>query len=599
MVFLDTETYLIEPGRAAPRVVCIQVQHDAAPPAIYRARDSNTESILAKLLTSDDGIVGHNIAYDFACIAATWPKLIPLIWSKYDRDLVCDTMIAQQVLDIGYSGGFVGRYSLAALSERFLGIKLDKGGDTYRLRYSELDDVPLGEWPQAALDYALGDVTTTAAIWHEVSKHGIGHTTGHQVRVAFALHLATVWGMSTDVDAVNALDSALSDRVECLAPLLRFEGILHGDSVKLSRVRELLAEDAAATGAKLKLTPTGAICTDADALRAGKSKPLLALAEYRETTKVLSTYMPILRAGTSSRIHPRYKVCVESGRTSSMDPNIQNLPRTGGVRECFVASPGFSYVAADYSMAELVGLAQVTSMLVPPSRMAEELRAGRELHIVTAASILGIEYEEAMERYLAGDSDVAAARQLAKGLNFGIPGGLGPARLVELLANYGITITLERSRDLRSLWLHKLYPEVKRYHNMVGAVGGEMVISHPSTSFRRAGMNFCSAANFYFQHICAYGAKEAVYAVQRACFFPGPLYGCRLVAFIHDELIVEVPHGCEHEAAQELQRIMVREFSKVTPEVPIAVEAHAMFRWSKKAKARYDAFGRLVPWVAG
>ena len=591
MWFIDTETFLFGPGRGAPRVVCIQVQRDAEPPALYHARDVKTEKIIADILADADGVVGHNIAYDFACIAATWPDLIPAIWSKYDRELVCDTMIAQQILDIGAEGALRRKYDLATMVGRFLGGTLAKGDDTWRLRYGELDAVPLSEWPAKAIEYALLDVSMTASVWRGVAHEGIGHTTEHQVRAAFALHLATVWGMRCDPVAVAALADSLASSTLAQQPTLIHHGILRANgTVDTKRVRELVVESGGTA-----LTPTSVIKIDADALRASGDSRLLSLLAYRETQKLRSTYLPVLEQGAKTRVHPRYRVAVESGRTSCSGPNIQNLPRAGGVRECFVPTPGYVFVSADYGMAELVCLAQVTSMLTPPSRMLSEILDGRELHIVTAANILGTSYDDTERAYRAKDPRVVDARQLAKGLNFGIPGGLGPATLANLLLGYGITVTANRAKELREQWL-ALYPEVVRYFDMLGAASQPMTISHPSTGFRRAGMYFCAAANFHFQHLGAYGGKEAVYAVQRACFHEGPLLGCRLVAFIHDELIVEAPEGAEHEAAQELRRIMVREFSKATPDVTITVDVHAMRRWSKDAKPVYDADSRLIPW---
>jgi DNA polymerase-1 len=112
---------------------------------------------------------------------------------------------------------------------------------------------------------------------------------------------------------------------------------------------------------------------------------------------------------------------VASGRTSWSDPNLQNPPRAGGVRECFVPRPGFVFVAVDYDTLELRALAQVCLDLFGWSKMADRLNAGEDLHAALGARFLGIDYDAFMKLREAGDEDAKKARQNAKGFNFGRP----------------------------------------------------------------------------------------------------------------------------------------------------------------------------------
>jgi DNA polymerase I-like protein with 3'-5' exonuclease and polymerase domains len=104
-----------------------------------------------------------------------------------------------------------------------------------------------------------------------------------------------------------------------------------------------------------------------------------------------------------------------------------------------------------------------------------------------------------------------------------------------------------------------------------------------------------------FQGLTADAAKAALFEVARLCYTveSSPLYGCRPICFIHDEILLEAPLFKLHEAAKELELVMVAVYQRFTPDVRITADAHAMYRWSKKAKEVFDDDGRLVPWTDG
>jgi len=294
-----------------------------------------------------------------------------------------------------------------------------------------------------------------------------------------------------------------------------------------------------------------------------------------------------------------------SGRTSAFKPNIQNQPRKGGVRECFVPRPGLVYLDADYSIAELCSLSQVLIDLYGESEMANAIKAGRELHLETAASILGITYDECVKRHGANDQAVKDARQLAKAANFGLPGGLGAETFIEYArVTFGIELTLQEARDLKDLWLSR-YPEMTRYFQDNGDAcnrgGGTFTVVQHKSGRIRADCTFTSGCNTKFQGLTADGAKLALYEVAKACYLreESALYGCRPVAFIHDEIIVEAPYNDAFDldaAAAELSRLMEQSMMRFTPDIPSKATAHAMLRWYKGAEPVYDERGKLIPW---
>jgi hypothetical protein len=300
------------------------------------------------------------------------------------------------------------------------------------------------------------------------------------------------------------------------------------------------------------------IQTDEEALLASRDPVLLLLAEVGGDQKLLNTYLPLLRQGVDLPIHPWWNVLVNSGRTSARAPNLQNQPRKPGVRECFVPRPGWVFCSADYHTAELRSLAQVLLDAYGYSEMAAALLAKKDLHVVTGAAILGEPYEKVYAWYKGSDpvlkKKAKDARQLAKAANFGFPGGLGAARFVEYAAgpDYKINLTEDEARRLKETWLDT-YPEMRRFFADIGEQcnlnGGSFLLEQPRSGRLRGDCGFCDGANSVFQGLTADGAKAALWAVVRECYDPtvrtedgspgagpSPLYGCRVVAFIHDGL---------------------------------------------------------------
>lgn len=574
LLTLDCETWLIAPGRLAPPVVSVCVAVDSAEPELWLARDPACVQRLGDLLDDADLVVGHNVAFDLACIVEQWPQLWDFVERLYSEGKVEDTMLNARLADIATTGRLERHYSLDALAQRWLHRKLDKGDDSWRLRYADLQDTPIAQWPDRARDYAIDDVKSTRDVWRTIGPQA---TSREQAQAAWGLHLTSACGFRADETAVRKLEVELRKRKERARPLARDAGYLRADgTVTRSHAREA----------------AGVEHLTRDVMRASGDAGLAAVADWEEANKITSVYMRWLRQAVTEPVHPRYTVLVESGRTSSASPNIQQLPRGGGVRETLRPRAGHVFVVADYMVAEMVCLAQVLLHRYGTSTMATALKAGRDLHLTTAATLLGVQYDEAVRLYKAGDPKAKEARQLSKGINFGAPGGLGKDTLAQLLG-----VTVDRAQHLLAVWL-ATYPELKVHFRDLSAAarGGEFTMVHPLTGYRRAGLTYTSGANHWFQHLCAAGAKSALFHVAMACFRPsGPLAGCRPWAFVHDEIVLECPEGRHQEAAKALETIMVECFSRYCPDVPVRVEALAARRWSKDAKPVWK-HGRLEVW---
>jgi hypothetical protein len=183
--------------------------------------------------------------------------------------------------------------------------------------------------------------------------------------------------------------------------------------------------------------------------------------------------------------------------------------------------------------------------------------------------------------------------------NFGYPGGMGASKFVQYAQGYGINLSEAESQELRDHWFEQ-WPEMRGYFKHVESLVGSADVGWqtiPQSGFVRGNCGYCDAANGYFQTLAAHASKAALFAAcKRAyCDRNSMLYGSRPVVFVHDEVIMETPEEAGHEAAKELEQVMVEAMQRWTPDVPAAASATLMRRWSKGAEQVYDG-ERLVAW---
>ena len=289
-------------------------------------------------------------------------------------------------------------------------------------------------------------------------------------------------------------------------------------------------------------------------------------------------------------------ICVHN----SSGPNLQNLKRRRGVRECYVPRPGYLFAACDIDKAELHTLAQVCKRVLGFTRLGDRLNAGFDPHLDVGAQLLGISYDEAVARRK--DPAVKRARLHAKPANFGFPGGMGvDGFLTYAKGTYNISFAYEDAARLRQTWLDT-WPEMDRYFQWINALLGQAgvaTIVHLYSNRERGLVPYCVACNSFFQGLAADGAKAAMWAVAKGQYADpsSPLYGSRTVNFIHDELLVEVPEARAAECAHELQRVMVEAFNPWVPDYPVTAGVALMHRWSKDAEPVYNSDGELIPWT--
>jgi DNA polymerase I len=315
----------------------------------------------------------------------------------------------------------------------------------------------------------------------------------------------------------------------------------------------------------LRKTKTGA-STDASVLEElaaqGHELPRL-LMEFRQIDKLKSTYvdaLPLLVNATTGRIHSSFNQTVAAtGRLSSSDPNLQNIPiRTeqgAEIRKGFVPADGFAFITADYSQIELRILAHFSG----DPAFVEAFRSGADIHRQTAAIMFGVPLEVV-------SSEMRAA---AKTVNFATIYGIGAFALSAQLG----TSVAEAKEFIENYFVR--FPDVRRYLDeqidkaralgYVETISGRRryipEVSSRNYNIRQFGER--AATNAPVQGSAADIIKLAMISIHRELQRTG--VAARMLLQVHDELVLEAPHGEVEETRALVTRLMEHAFELNVP----------------------------------
>lgn len=622
---LDNETFLITRARPFPTVVSTAIANENTCELMING-DKLYKWFLESLQNPEIRFVGHNIAYDMATAAATWPTLLPSIFQAYEQGRITDTGIRQQLFDIAmgrvFTGDRLSAYSLASLYETIFDKQLENkksildDPNNPRYNYGRLYGVPLEQWPQAAIDYAKADAVHTFEIWQAQNKVAdLLRDDAFQAFTAFCLSLISARGMRTDPVAVALLKRKLEKEMKALEPELIADGLLVWDKrnnkfiKKQDQARDRIVEACNKIGVEPRLTDKGKISIDKVACYWSQDAMMLKRVKYAKAEQLLTTYVPFLEQGYTLPITTRFHL-VATGRTSSSGPrpplvggNFQNMPRDAGPRECIVPRKGLVFLAGDFSGAELHTLAQVCKYKLGYSVLGDTLNSGKDVHLYLASVMLGIPYDDAVQLHKDHDKKVKKARQDSKPANFGFGGGMGiDTFIITHLKDSEELWTREHASYIKRSWL-EAFPEMSEYFDACSRELGPKetctIELYYSKRLRRV-RGFSTICNSYFQALTADGAKRALHEVIKRCYVDrqSSLYGARPVNFVHDELILEIKDNpaVYRPAAAEFAQAMAGAFNVVVPDYPTHVDAVLMRRWSKSAEPVFDEKGQLIPW---
>lgn len=593
----DTETVALTDGTCQPLVV-LSVD------GVLTHRRDVSANVIDELFES--GTVWAHAPTDLAVLSRHRGSVVPAFRALAGRR-VFDVLSRQKYIDIaaGRKRGKVGLDVVAALHGQQ---KLTAEADEWRMRYGELWDVPLHMWPASASAYASNDSRILRPIFDSQERHaerieGLFADQHRRACAHWALHLSSLFGMPIDQQAVDVFASNLEELWVARRAELAAAGLIRPNG---TRNKLAALEHAARVGVTAK-APSGKALSLSKQHCLDSGDPLLiAWSDFEHLGKLKTTFVAMLRR--QKRLRPRYDELLITGRVSASKPNIQQLPRAPGIRECCVPDPGCCLISVDVDKAELCATGDLELEICGESRLAEVINAGKDPHRMLAASVLAISYDDFERRFAADDEVCIDARQDSKPGSFGFLVDMAPEVYVKYCRGQGRELTLERARQVKAAW-RKLYPTTVAYQRAVKRLIDRTKgnVRHPISGLLRGRLRFTQAANGFFQERVASAMLEATWVL--TCLqwgFPvdgfdaerfAPLVGTRTAAFIHDEVIVMCPIDTASQVATLIREVVERVVQQWIPRVKITAGAVAMMRWSKKAKATFDADGRLIPWV--
>ena len=505
---------------------------------------------------------------------------------KHAFDLKKAAIVAQQEglpfrgfgFDVGLAAYLLdpeARNDQKTIVQRELGVvttgyeELTKRGRGQVLRF---DEVPLDEalaYAAAGVDYTL---RLSSRLSERLSEEGLSDVF-EKLEVPLAAVLAELEATGVAID--SAVLAAIGK--DCERELLRLEADAHriaGREFNVNSPRQLESLLFDELGLKpLKRTKTSR-STDAatlESLSDGHPLPAVVL-EIRQLSKLKGTYidaLPQLVSPRTGRIHSSWEQAVAAtGRLSSTDPNLQNIPiRTElgrKIRAAFVAPPGHAIVSADYSQIELRVLAHLSQDAV----LLDAYRTGQDIHTRTAMEIFEVSADAVNREH----------RTRAKAVNFGVIYGQGDSGLAKVLnipraeANSFIAAYFRRYQGVRRFMTETL--ERARQGQAVKSLLGRRRLLPNINSANRAERLAAEriAMNMPIQGTAADILKLAMLACAKPV---SP--GARMVLSVHDELVFEVPLGEVERASAEIKQRMENVYPLA---VPLVVDVGSGPNWN-------------------
>ncbi len=550
----------LSPGRAC--YVPLRHKSDAAQIAVEDA-----VAALRRLLTDPSVLkIFQNAKYDMAVFAgAGIGKVAP-----FD-----DTMLISYALDAGAHGHGMDELSTLHLGHTPISYDSVTGTGKSRIPFAA---VPL----DAATAYAAEDADITLRLWQSLKprlreQQALAIYEQEERRLVPVLLEMEAAGIKVDRADLQAMSLDFAARMavmETEAHALAGEAFNLGSPKQLG---EILFDRMKLPGGKRM--KTGAWGTDASVLQdlADQGVELASkILEWRQLAKLKSTYADALVEQidpATGRVHTSFAQAIAAtGRLSSTDPNLQNIPiRTeegSRIRRTFIAEPGHVLISADYSQIELRLLAHAADIPALKASFA----AGEDIHARTASEVFGVP--------MAGMD--STTRRRAKAINFGIIYGISAFGLARQLQ-----ITPGEARQYIDAYFAR-YPEIRAY--MTARVAEAKAHGYVLTAFGRkcwiAGIADKLAARRSYAERQAINAPlqgGAADVVKRAMVkLPAALAGAgltaRMLLQVHDELLFEAPEA-EAPAVAELVRGVMQQAAQLS--VPLLVETGIGRSWAE------------------
>jgi len=285
-------------------------------------------------------------------------------------------------------------------------------------------------------------------------------------------------------------------------------------------------------------------------------------------TKVSNIDKLLDSIGPDGRIHCNYRqMGTETGRLSAASPNLQQVNRGADFRSKFVAAPGYALVVADFSQVEL----RVCAELSGEALMTAAYIAERDLHTETASLIAHVPFEEVTK----------AQRSSAKVANFALLYGAGPATLrKQAVAQYGIDMEMDEAQEIVQ-GFRNAYPTLYAWQQSEGTKTTKAVFTALGRRRILVGFNdkYTTRINTQVQGTAGDIAKIAIDLVWRQICL-APVGDARLIAMVHDEIVLEVREDQAEMWGAILKESMESAGAQICKKVPIVAEVSWGKTWA-------------------
>ncbi|HEY3985621.1 DNA polymerase I [Cedecea sp.] len=550
-----------------PGVACyVPVAHDYldAPEQIARER---ALELLKPLLEDEKALkVGQNLKYDRGIMQNYGIEL---------RGIAFDTMLESYTLD-----SVAGRHDMDSLSDRWLKhqtISFEEiaGKGKKQLTFNQIDLETAGRYAAEDADVTL---QLHLKMWPKLEKTEGPLNIFKNVEMPLVSVISRIErnGVKIDPAILHTHSGELTKR---LAELELKAHEIAGEEFNLSSTKQLQTILFEKQGIKpLKKTPGGAPSTSEEVLEElALDYPLpKVILEYRGLAKLKSTYtdkLPLMISSITGRVHTSYHQAVTAtGRLSSTDPNLQNIPVRNDegrrIRQAFIAPEDYVILSADYSQIELRIMAHLSRDKGLLSAFAE----GKDIHRATAAEVFGLPLE----------SVTGEQRRSAKAINFGLIYGMSAFGLSRQL-----NIPRKESQKYMDLYFER-YPGVLEYmertraqakdRGYVETLDGRRLYLpdiNSSNGARRAGAER-AAINAPMQGTAADIIKRAMIAVDAWLETDKPRV--KMIMQVHDELVFEVHKDDVEAVSKKVHELME---SSMKLDVPLLVEVGSGKNWDE------------------
>jgi DNA polymerase-1 len=581
-IAVDTETTDLDNKVAELVGICLSIEpHAGYYLPVGHAEGRNlplalAREVLAPLLAEPSKLlIFHNAKYDLPILRRNGLLAPDFGWPGTPARRLADTLVAAHLANPGERN-----LSLDDLSQRLFGhtmipIEALIGKAGRGQKQKNFSETAIAD----ACKYGAEDADITFRLWEyyekELREKGqIDLFFDEEMALTPVLEAMESKGITLDVETLNVLSGELDLEIH------RLEKEIHaaaGEEFNIGSPAQLQVILFEKLGLKSgKKTKTG-FSTDADVLARleGEHEIISKLLDYRESTKLQSTYveaLPQMVHPRTRRVHTNYsQVIAATGRLSSINPNLQNIPiRTSmgrQIRKCFTASaPGRMLLCADYSQIELRLLAHLSG----DPALTDAYRRGLDIHARTAASLYGVAETEV----------TADMRRAAKVVNFGVLYGMGAHRLAGQLR----IPRAEAARFIDNYFA--TFAQVEAY--MTGTVDKGRRLGYVETvSGRRRYLPDLHsdnrmlrenaeriAANTPIQGSAADLIKLAMIRIHKD--LADSDLDCDMLLQVHDELVFEVSERDAEAAAALIKRDME---GAMRLEVPLLVGIGRHFNW--------------------